>query len=552
MSPNSRIRRLMGKRIFPVPVEKPIPTAKIIPLPDFPVFKMADFDKGLKEAVTVDEWFQNLGNWDTARPGVNDAEHVGKPETTTEEHSGQKRDVTRTKYSITQTPDQFVTFQPVNAFWLGGLVQEKGLKLGLAHMREIGVEAEKRAPFTITSDLPIDANFREIKEPSSSAVSSALASLLGSNARGGGSATFRVVDNYSEEQAALALGLNAKYLVGDLQTAFKTKRHYSKHTISAAYIERAVTFQADFRGRTRKRAFFSSTFTVDDAKALTANGEVTNNNLPGYVKSITYGRVVIFTLTSTLDEEQMSAGISANVRVGRGGGGADVSTSSSHSDTVFELSVTKLGGASGTVSELIPSTKITGLGEVLGNMRDHLKGAAPLISMVPISYTINTLRDGQLMKMAHTTEYVVPRYLSLLYRIKMWVTILKSDDGFQDNTLECYGTLRVNGDVWWHIPRDDAGRNAREKNQTLEISECPNYRRNRKRFEIEHFSGTGPLLAFDLSLSDHDSGSSDDPIGKFKDSIDLKVMAADGKTKTWDWDSKDGEATRLHVRVERV
>lgn len=512
-----------------------------------------DRDKGLKEASTIDEWFQALSDWAAARPVKPETKTVGNPKKTNEKHGGIDYEVTRTPYSLTDTAAAIVSFEPVNGFWLGGLVQENGLSLGLTGIREIGVEKSKRASFTISSDLSMANNYRVVNEPSKSSVSSAIASLIQGSARGGGAQNFEAVDNYSEEQVAYELGMNASYLGASLKGAFKSNRSRVKNSITAVFIERAFTLQADFEGRTRRKAFFNDMFTVEDARSLTAQGAVSNGNLPGYVKSITYGRIVVFTMSSTLSEEAMGTSVEARADAK----GFGVKTGGVHSnelqETTFDLRVTMLGGERKSFSPLI--TSVSGFEELLKVMNGHLAAEVPLSTMVPISYTINTLRDGQLMKLARTTEYVVEEFSPMRrgekYKIKMWVKILKSDDGPFDNTLECYGMLRMNGETWWSIPRGQSVR--KEKGHTLDISESMvNNKKNDTTFTVDHYFDQSPIIDLDLQLMDRDSGSSDDAIGKFRRKLDIREMATSGKTHEWDWDSKNGEATRLFIRVERI
>jgi len=167
----------------------------------------------LLEAPTVDAFIEALPDWKS--------KHKIKPSAKTESPAGESREskdgrdynVIRTNYSLTETPEEIVTYQPVNAFWLGALVQGQGLQ-NIGSMQEIAVPAEKRAPFKITVNLPMTANFRTITAPSTSTVGSALGDLMrkGSSTGWGGARTLKIVDNYSEEQVAQELGISARYM----------------------------------------------------------------------------------------------------------------------------------------------------------------------------------------------------------------------------------------------------------------------------------------------------------------------------------------------------
>lgn len=508
-------------------------------------------NRSLLNAPTVDAWFEAMPNWNEANKPRKDATRTADAGSGDEQEDGRNYTVTRTKYSITDTPDEIVTFMPVNGFWLGGLVQEKGLQLGLGSMNEIGVEESKRAPFRISSDLPIANNYRDIAMPSVSQVSSAIGSLLQSGGNAGGALTTNIIENYSAGESAFKLGLTASYLTASIRGTLETSNKHSEHSIAASFIQRACTMQADFGGRTRRRAFFNDAFTMEDARALVNQERVTTHNLPAYIKSITFGRVVLFNLTSTLSEDEMKAALSANVNGVTWSAGASADAKQKTKSTSFALRVTAIGGGQTTYNKLIPAT---GIENVVAVMNSYLNEAAPLSSMVPISYTANSLRDDQLAALSRTTQYTVtksvPHPIGERYKVKMWVKILKSDDGAFDNTFECYGTLRVNGDTWWDIPRGAADSVKREKNQTLEISEDGFHVKNQNPFTFDYFYDGKTPFKLSLLLRDADGGSKDDTFGDFNKTLDLSTMV--GQTNHWDWDSGHGEASRVYIRVDRV
>ncbi|RYX82460.1 hypothetical protein EON83_19245 [bacterium] len=502
---------------------------------------------------SVDAFIEQLPEWGKAnKPKPNNTTTTPQGQTT-ETSEGRPYTVTRTHYSITETPQEIVTYQPVNGFWIGGMVQEKGLAQGIGSLQDIPVPATKRAAFKISTDLPMGDNFRQLNNPSTATASSAIGSLMqaGNNISWGGARTLKVVDNYSEEQTAHELGLDARYMTASLSASFKSERFGSKHTIAAAFIERAFTAQADFEGRSRREAFFRDNFTLADAQDLKKQGRITSQNLPAYVKSVTYGRVVLLNVTSTLTESEMKTALNASVNAGTFSVNANYNGSQKAKNADFEVRVTTLGGPQSGFWSAIP---VKGFDDVLTVLKSYLQQPAPLSTMMPISYSINSLRDDSLAALAMTTDYTVTKYVANpigeRYKVKTWVTVTKSDDGVADNTLECYGQLRVNGDLWWSISSDESSTMKRGKGQTLEISGDSPHIQNAKPFTFDYYYDTKPKFSFDLSLFDHDSGSADDAFGKYNATIDLRSWA--GKTAVWNYDSGHGEASQLHIQVERV
>ncbi len=502
---------------------------------------------------SVDTFIERLPEWGKANKSKPDNTTTTPQGQSTETSEGRPYTVTRTHYSITETPQEIVTYQPVNGFWIGGMIQEKGLAEGIGSLQDIPVPATKRAPFKLSTDLPMGDNFRQLNNPSTATASSAIGSLMqaGNNISWGGARTLKVVDNYSEEQTAHELGLDARYMTASLSASFKSERFGSKHTIAAAFIERAFTAQADFEGRSRREAFFRDNFTLADALELKKQGRITAQNLPAYVKSVTYGRVVLLNVTSTLSESEMKTAINASVNAGTFSVDASYKGSEKAKNADFEVRVTTLGGPQSGFWSAIP---VKGFNDVLTVLKSYLQQPAPLSTMMPISYSINSLRDDQLAALAMTTDYTVTKYVANpigeRYKVKVWVTVTKSDDGVADNTLECYGQLRVNGDLWWAISPDESGTVKREKGQTLEVSSDSPHIQNAKPFTFDYYYDSKPKFNFVMSLFDHDGSSADDPFGKYAASLDLKNWA--GQTAVWGYDSGQGEASQLHIQVERV
>ena len=521
-------------------------------------------NRQLLGAKTVDEFIEKLPNWATVNKPKPDKSQETRQGTSKENHDGRDYNVTRTKYSITDTPEEIVTFQPVNAFWLGALVQGKGLRLGLGSMEEIPVPDEKRAPMRVKSSLNMGNNSRAISSPGDSAVNGAIGDLMqqGNNTQWGSVSTLNVEENHSEEQTATELGLSARYMTARVKASLKAERSASRHSVSAAFIQRAFTATADLGGRTRRAAFFNDNFTIADAHALVNQGRITTGNLPTYIKSISYGRVVIFTLTSNQSEEKMKAAVEGSYNAVAADINVNASVDSKLKTANFQLRVTQFGGPQDGFQALIPENQTQGITNALGVMRNFLKQPAPLTTMLPISYTANTLRDDQLAAMSSTTSYTVTKYagnpIGERFRIKMWVDITGSDDGAFDNTLECFGSLRVNGDLWWEIPREEAGQHQREKGEGIDISNDPldhHFKQGREtRFLFDSFYDNRVPFKFELRIRDKDSGSKNDDVGVFNNTLDLANIAQNGGERTWVWDGgeKNDEASRLHIKVERV
>jgi hypothetical protein len=125
------------------------------------------------------------------------------------------------------------------------------------------------------------------------------------------------------------------------------------------------------------------------------------------------------------------------------------------------------------------------------------------------------------------------------YQVKMWFTILNSNDGVGDNTLELYGEARVNGTIIGRIDRNQASAFKREAGQTVEMGT---------------YITTDPNVIVDAWLNDADSGSSDDPVFRMGRNIDprMNLSSRVGGERRITYRASGGESAMLHIRVDQL
>lgn len=485
-------------------------------------------DANLKAAPTVEEFIDRLPEWGRIYPKENDVETPGDSKTSKEKGGdGKLYDVTKTPYSITTTPEEIVAFQPINGFWLGSVIQERGIVEGIGSFTEVPIEAVKRPRLKITTDLLIPNNVETVNNPSSSSAQQAVSNLITkavqSKVKTGSSISYKMTDSFTDEQTALALGLDAHYMGASVKASLTSTNTATRHSVSAVFIEKAFTVKADFEGRSGAAAFFNDKFTMDDARKLVDRGQVTVNNMPAYLASITYGRMLIFTMTADASSSDIQGAIQASYNAVVGGATVNAKYSNILKSGTTTITVTSVGGPTDATSSLIKS----------GKLADFFNKNAPLTSMVPISYTVNTVRENRLASMARTTDYTATTYNSsntfFKYNVTMYWKINDSDDGVADNTVECYGELRVNGTKRWSTPRDRSDSFKRKDGQTVDIGDGD-------------LQGMGQATAFKLTsdsteptlyqltgyLYDSDGLSNDDVLLRF-DKLPIKLEELAGK-----------------------
>jgi hypothetical protein len=127
----------------------------------------------------------------------------------------------------------------------------------------------------------------------------------------------------------------------------------------------------------------------------------------------------------------------------------------------------------------------------------------------------------------------------------MWFKIDNANDGIADNTIECYGSLRINGDLYWNIPREHSDRNQREAGQELQVSDSP--------YSPRQFIFDRPTINYDISLRDSDGGSPDDDVHKAAGTLNLELIAGSANhMQITQYRSRTWESSRLFIYVERI
>ncbi len=482
-------------------------------------------DANLKAAPTVEAFIDRLPEWGKIYP-KEEKKDPGKPSPSKTVENGVQYDVTKTDYSITTTPEEIISFQPVNGFWLGGVIQERGIVEGIGSFTEVPIEAVKRPRLKITTDLLIPDNIETVNNPSSSGVQQAVSSLITKAVRAkiktGSSITYKMTENYTQEQTALALGLDAHYMGGSVKASLESSTSASRRSISATFIEKAFTVKTDFEGRSGAAAFFNDQFTMDDARKLVDRGQVTVNNMPAYLASITYGRMLIFTMTADGSESDIRGAIQASYDAVAYGAKVSAKYSNLLKSGSTTITVTSVGGPAEATSGLIKS----------GKLSDFFDKSAPLTSMVPISYTVNTLRENRLASMARTTTYTATTYNAnntvFNYKITMYWKIVDPDDGIADNTVECFGELRLNGERRWSISRDAADRHKKEAGETIDILEGGGETGSGMAFMRKSDSLKPTIYQLSGFLKDADGLSKDDTLLSFSN-FPLKLEELAGK-----------------------
>jgi hypothetical protein len=411
-------------------IESPQPTSE----PAQPTTDPAD-NRG------IDDLVNNLPQWSEVSPDA--LENNGTPtgETAvTGETTGSDNSLytcTTTPYSITKNPQEIAIHNPDAAvLWPGALIRGRS-HLQTGSLELLAISRDKRAPLGISVQgggvlgipggvstvvqQPVGSTIRE-------GINQIVVNTLGADvAVGAGASSFNSVESHSSTQALLNLGLDARYLGAAASGRLNYSRAANQHTYTAYFVQRLFTVAVDLPER--PSSFFADNVTAADLQSL----GISDDNLPLYIDSVSYGRILMFTFTSSDSRERIAAALefSYNSPVGGVDGFAEAELRQTLSNARIEIFA--LGGPNTGVQNLIRD----------GNLAAYFEAPLAINQVEPISFTIRNLNDNRLARVANTTDYEVrecqPMTADLPQPIHWWTADDTVDDAVGEVSLGGFG-----------------------------------------------------------------------------------------------------------------
>lgn len=288
--------------------------------------------------------------------------------------------------------------------WPGALIQGKTLETG-----ELQLINARRAPITLQTNLPLSKNFQVVDEPNSVKALQAIADfqiaagqLPNGSEAGAGQMNFSVEEAASFEQSMLAMGISGGFTepqsqIGlDASANVSVERSYREHTVIAKFMQKMFTVRLADDLLAEPADFFPLDFSESELQNLKEKGELGADNLPLYIESVTYGRIMLFTMksTSVTSAENLSAALQASMNNYANAGGE----LTQEQQTVLENSSATIYSAGGTKDAA--NAAIANL-----NWSEFFK-AAPATTAVPISFVAKTLNGKRIVKIVDAAQYV--------------------------------------------------------------------------------------------------------------------------------------------------
>ncbi len=352
-----------------------------------------------------------------------------------------------TPFTLRDNPEQIVMYSPdVDLLWPGALIQGKSYRDGLGSL--LGLIIRERTPIKVSiPSLANNDNFREVANPDQAEVSQAIGSMIG-NATAQGLATpstitFKMESFHSEQEFALSVGLSGRYLGFQASATGDFSRNASETTITAHFYQKM--FEVVVAPPQTPGAFFSEAFTEKKLQEQVNLGRIGPDNIPVYVSNVVYGRMMMFSFTSSASETDIRATLSAAYNSIGGDVNANLSAKQRTILQEAKIAVTSLGGDADATIAVIRS----------GNWAAYFTDNAPLTSAAPLSYTFRSLSDGSIAKVTETTEFNITECTAVAATPGTFGFLPVQENGLPINTPVKTLVGDVNGDgmadmIWNH------------------------------------------------------------------------------------------------------
>lgn len=352
----------------------------------------------------VDAFVAALPLWDEVAPPVveNAGEPTGEaPVIDQETVDGVAYTCSTTPYSIAKNPTEMALFNPDAAvLWPGALIRG-GSHLSVGSLELLALGRERRAPLGISIqgggvlgipggvstivDQPVGSTIRE-------GINQLVVNALGADiAVGAGASSFTSVESHSTRQTLVSLGLDARYLGAEASARLDHSKNASQRTYTAYFVQRLFTIAVDLPER--PASLFAAGVSGADLQALGVSG----SNLPLYIDSVSYGRILMFSFTSSASRERIAAALEFSYASPVGGVGGFTEAELRQTLSTARIEVFALGGPNTGVQNLIRD----------GDLASYFEAPLAINQVEPISFTLRNLGDNRLAKVGDTTSYEV-------------------------------------------------------------------------------------------------------------------------------------------------
>lgn len=332
----------------------------------------------------------------------------------------------------------------------GMLVQGRGVRDGA--MSVIGL---RRSPLSLSIDLALENPSRRVEDPNSASIQDAIASLqreadtrLGNLDVIPAQISFQAKEAYSYEQAMLDVGMSVKYNAvlasGSVAGSIRQSSQSETHTVIVKIFQPMYTISFADDQLAEPVDFFHPDLGQDDFQRQVELGTMGPDNQPCYVQTLTYGRLVLYSASSSevRSAEELKLAMQASYGAWEVGGTVDSESEEIVRNSSIEVQV--FGG-----------TQEQGTNAIKQALRDGDYSAflepVPATTAVPLSYRINDMKNRQAAVVGDATTYSIQtceQYTDLRFTVTL-DRIEIVNGGEAEETFDIESQVSADGNWYW-------------------------------------------------------------------------------------------------------
>lgn len=352
----------------------------------------------------VNQFVNGLPNWEIPSDFEEPPVDLGDDE---DFEANQYYRCTAVEYDLKRNFDSIIAVGAnATALKPGMIVQGSGVKDG--SLSTIGL---KRSPLSLSINLALEDPSRTVDLPTSSTIQDAIASLqrdaddrLGNLDVIPAQINFRAESAYSVQQALISAGLSVRYsgiiASGSVGGSLSQSSSVKRRSVVVKLLQPMYTISFADDEKAEPADFFASDLMEGDFERQRQQGTMGPANLPCYVQSVTYGRMVVYSMTTneTTTDDEYKLAVQASYGAWSGSGSVNTRQRQLVQNSTVEVQV--FGGTQGAGLDAIKQALRN------GDFSAFLQ-PAPATTAVPLSYRINDLKNRQPAVIGDATKFTI-------------------------------------------------------------------------------------------------------------------------------------------------
>jgi thiol-activated cytolysin len=207
-------------------------------------------------------------------------------------------------------------------------------------------------------------------------------------------------EGYETNQSLLQVGVSASWLKQDLKAQYQRSSSSFNSKMIVKVVQRYYDISFETNKRNKVNSQLPSSFFIDGTTLSDVKTQITDtvSNPPCYIKSITYGRILLLEFESSASLQELRTAISGKFGIRSFKASADLEITSKRIIENSSVKMLSLGGAAEASIEFLNG----------GSLDEYLLKGANFTKnspAFPISYSARNIKDDGLTQVSYSTKF---------------------------------------------------------------------------------------------------------------------------------------------------